>query len=55
MKELQLGKVLAAREILNMMEEIYFSNSWAEYRADKGSNGVRDFLLAWIKEKYDIG
>lgn len=55
MKELQLGKVLAAREILNMMEEIYFSNSWAEYRADKGSNGVRDFLLAWIKDKYGIG
>ena len=55
MKDLQLGKILAAREILNMMEEIYFSNSWAKYRADNGSHGVRDFLLAWIKEKYDIG
>ena len=43
-----------AREILNMIEEICFSEHYLEFRINKGSNGQRDLIIKLIKEKYDV-
>lgn len=50
----QLGKIAAAREILNLLEEVYFSSEYSELRINRGSNGTRDFILNTIKETYQI-
>lgn len=50
----KLGKIAAAREILNFLEEVYFSSEYSELRINRGSNGTRDFILNTIKEKYQI-
>lgn len=34
-----------AREILSMIEKIYFSEEYAKYRIDYGSKGTRDLLI----------
>lgn len=44
-----------AREILSIIEKIYFSDEFREYRIDHGSNGTRDFIIKLIKDKYEIG
>lgn len=41
-----------AREILTMLEKIYFSEEYKEYRINQGSNGTRDLVLASIKGRY---
>lgn len=50
----ELGKIAAAREILNLLEEVYFSSEYSELRINKGTNGTRDFILNAIKETYQI-
>lgn len=50
----ELGKVAAARQILNLLEEVYFSSEYSELRINKGSNGTRDFILNTIKDTYQI-
>lgn len=44
-----------AREILTMIEKIYFSGEYREYRINYGSNGTRDLLIDSIKKLYDVG
>lgn len=44
-----------AREILIMIERIYFSEEYKEYRINYGSNGTRDLLIGSIKKLYDVG
>lgn len=44
-----------AREILTMIEKIYFSEEYKEYRINYGSNGTRDLLIDSIKRLYDVG
>lgn len=44
-----------AREILSIIEKIYFSEEYAEYRINYGSNGTRDLLINSIKELYGVG
>ena len=41
-----------AREILTMLEIIYFSEEYQEYRINQGSNGTRDLVLESIRERY---
>ena len=41
-----------AREILTMIETIYFGEQYKKYRIDYGSNGTRDLLIGAIKERY---
>ena len=48
----ELGKTAAAREILNLLEEVYFSSEYSELRINHGSDGTRNFILNAIKEKY---
>lgn len=43
-----------AREILNMIERIYFSKEYQQYRIDNGSNGTRDLLIDSIKNLYEV-
>lgn len=43
-----------ARTILNLIERVYFSKEFFEYRCNYGSNGVRDLILNTIKETYDV-
>jgi hypothetical protein len=43
-----------AREILNIIERICFSEEYKSYRVDYGSNGERDLVLKMIKEKYNV-
>ena len=54
MTDLELGKKMAAREILNIIEEICFSTDYSEYRYYNGSNGTRDLIISIIKNKYKI-
>ena len=54
MTDLELGKRIAAREILNIIEQIYFSKEYAEYRINNGSRGTKDLIIKLIKNKYDI-
>lgn len=44
-----------AREILTMIERIYFSEEYKEYRINYGSNGTRDLLIDSIKKLYNVG
>jgi len=44
----------AARDILSVIEEICFSKAYIKFRADNGSNGQRDFIIDYIKKKYDV-
>ena len=41
-----------AREILSMIDEIYFSDKYKEYRINYGSNGTRDLLIKSIVNLY---
>ena len=44
-----------ARDILSEIEKVCFSDSFQQYRIDYGSNGERDYIIRWIKEKYNVG
>lgn len=44
-----------AREILNIIERICFSEEYKEFRIGQGSNGQRDLILRTIKEIYNVG
>ena len=44
-----------AREILTMIEKIYFSDEFREYRIGYGSNGTRDLIISSIRKLYDVG
>ena len=50
----ELAEKRVAREILSAIERIYFGDEYKEYRINYGSNGIRDLLIAAIKDKYDI-
>ena len=43
-----------AREILSIIEKIYFSKEYLQYRVDYGSNGARDLLINSIRKLYDV-
>lgn len=43
-----------ARRILSMIEEIYFSKKYKEYRINYGSNGTRDLIIGKIREMYNV-
>ena len=43
-----------ARKILSMIERIYFSEEYLQYRINKGSNGTRDLILKTIEEEFDL-
>ena len=43
-----------AREILSIIENIYFGDEFKEHRLDYGSNGTRDLIIKTIQERYDI-
>lgn len=44
-----------AREILSMIEQVYFSEEFREYRINYGTNGQRDLIINNIKETYGVG
>lgn len=54
MNDTQLTEKRTAREILSIIEHIYFGNEFAEYRINQGSNGTRDLIIKSIQERYDI-
>lgn len=41
-----------AREILSIIDEIYFSDKYKEYRINYGSNGTRDLIINSIVNLY---
>ena len=41
-----------AREILNLIDRIYFSQEYKQYRINNGSNGARDLLIDSIRKTY---
>ena len=43
-----------AREILNIIERICFSEEYKEYRINNGSNGQRDLIIQTIKEEFEV-
>ena len=43
-----------AREILSKIEEVCFSRGFFDYRVNYGSNGQRDYILNWIKSRYEV-
>ena len=53
-EEKTLYKRIAAREILNIIEEISFSPLYRDFRINNGSRGERDLIIQLIKEKYGI-
>ena len=54
MRDKEIYKQQAAREILSFIEEVCFSSAWIDFRVNQGSNGQRDFIINWIKNKYNI-
>ena len=44
-----------AREILNIIERVSFSEEYKKYRIDYGSNGQRDLIIQMIQERYGVG
>ena len=43
-----------ASDILSMINMIFFSEEYLEYRCNYGSNGARDLLIELIKERYGV-
>lgn len=43
-----------AREILNIIEQIYYSKDYIEYRINYGSNGTIELILSTIADRYDV-
>ncbi len=41
-----------AKEILSLMERVYFSDEYHDYRISYGSNGVRDLIMNTIEDRY---
>ena len=54
MEDKQIFQRQAARDILSVIEEVCFSKAFIKFRADNGSNGQRDFIIDYIKLRYDI-
>ena len=54
MSNKELYKRQVAREILNIIEEISFSDEYKSFRINNGSNGQRDLIINIIKERYNI-
>ena len=54
MEDKELFQRQAARDILSIIEVVCFSKAYIKFRADNGSNGQRDFIIDYIKEKYDV-
>lgn len=54
MNNSEITEKRVAREILNIIEQIYFSEEYKKYRIDYGSNGTRDLILQTIKDKYNV-
>ncbi len=44
-----------AREILNIIEQVCFSDEYRDYRVRYGSNGQRDLIIQTIQNKYGVG
>lgn len=55
MKNDDIIKKKVARDILSMIETIYFSEEFRKYRINYGSNGVRDLIIENIKKTYGVG
>lgn len=53
-KDIEIGSRKAARDILSKIEEVCFSEKYAQYRIDYGSHGERDLIIQWIRNKYHI-
>lgn len=53
-KDIEIGSRKAAREILSKIEEVYFSEEYAPFRIDYGSNGARDLIVQWIQNRYHV-
>ena len=43
-----------AREILNIIERICFSEEYKEYRINYGSTGQRDLIIKMIQDKFEV-
>ena len=44
-----------AREILNIIEQVSFSEEYKQYRINHGSNGQRNLIIQMIKERFEVG
>ena len=54
MTDKELYSKITARRILSMIEQIYFSEEFKEYRIIYGANGIRNLIIKTIKKDYDI-
>ena len=54
MTDKKLYQKITAREILNIIEEVSFSDEYLDFRVRNGSNGQRDLIIQIIKGKYNI-
>lgn len=54
MTEKEIYEKRTARDILSKIEEVCFSKEWIDYRVNYGSNGQRDYIICYIKRKYNI-
>ena len=52
MTDEQIVKRRVAREILSMIEQIYFSEEYSQFRIDQGSNGQKKLIIKNIEETY---
>ena len=44
-----MSRYIDADTIINEMNKVFFSDEMAEFRINYGSNGVRDYILTYIK------
>ena len=54
MPEHEIIEKRVAREILNIIERVCFSEEYRDFRVGYGSNGQRDLIIQMIEDKYDI-
>ena len=55
MTDKEIYEKQTARDILSKIEEISISKNWIDYRVNYGSNGQRDYIIHYIKRKYNVG
>lgn len=45
---------ISRQAVLSKIKEVCFSEEWIQFRADKGSNGQRDFLINYIEQQPSV-
>lgn len=54
MTDIEIAEKRVAREILNIIERVCFSEEYRDFRVGWGSRGERDLIIQMIRDTYGV-